>query len=162
VRSATIHVEAFSEDVAGVDDLYFQATTRGGRAMDHVLEGKAVFKDVTGGVGAAAIVTGAVLAENRGTETAGLAVLGAGLLTSIVSAATKPQADTRSWNNLPQFLSFAPLKMQPGPHVLTVEFKDASGFLIPNLTKTISFIAPANGGDKVLFVSDHSATPLTL
>ena len=161
VHSATLHVEAFSEDIAGYDDLFFQATTRGGRAMDYVLEGKAHFKEGTAIGGEAAIITGAILAENRHTEVAGLAVLGAGILTELVSAATKAAADTRRWDNLPRYLSFAPLKMQPGQHVMTVEFKDRAGFAIPILTKTITFTVP-NTADKVLFVSDKSASPLTL
>jgi hypothetical protein len=162
VQHATIHVEAFSEDVDNYDDLCFQASTRGGRAMDHVLAGKAVFKTATDVAGNVGIISGAILAENRGTRDVGLGLLAAGVVSKIVSGATKPQADVRMWNNLPKYLGFALLRMQPGPHVLTVDFKDPAGFAMPGLTKTLNFTVPAEGGDKVLFVSDQSASPLTL
>jgi hypothetical protein len=53
------------------DDLSYQATTRGGRVMDHVLANKAVFKDATSGVGDAALVTGAILAGHQRRHHAG-------------------------------------------------------------------------------------------
>ena len=46
-RSAVIKVEDQTVTVGPYDDLGFQATTRGGRVMDHVLAGKAVFKTST-------------------------------------------------------------------------------------------------------------------
>jgi hypothetical protein len=162
VQSADIRVETFTEDIFPYDDLYFQATTRGGRAMDYVLEGKAHWKEGTEIAGAVAIGAGAVLAEDRHTQTAGLALLGAGVLTEIVSASMRPAADIRSWDNLPQYISFAPLRMQPGPHTLLVDFKDRTGTVIPGLTKTINFTVAANGPDKVIFVSDQSAALLNL
>ncbi len=162
VQSADIRVEAFTEDIFPYDDLYFQATTRGGRAMDYILEGKAHWKEGTEIGGAVAIGAGAALAMDRHTETAGLALMGAGILTELVSGAIKTAADIRSWDNLPQYISFAPLRMQPGPHVLFVDFKDRSGAVIPGMTKTINFTVPANGADKVIFVSDQSSAMLNL
>jgi hypothetical protein len=92
----------------------------------------------------------------------GIGLLAAGVVSKIVSGVTKPQADVRMWNNLPKYLAFAPLRMQPGPHVLAVDFKDPAGSVIPGMTKTVNFTVPADGADKVLFVSDQSASPLTL
>ena len=45
VQSAVVIVEGQAVTVGPYDDLGFQATTRGGRVMDHVLANKAVFKD---------------------------------------------------------------------------------------------------------------------
>jgi hypothetical protein len=42
---------------------------------------------------------------------------------------------------------------------MTVEFKNAAGALLPNLTKTITFEVLSDGRDKVIFVSDQSLTP---
>src|SRR5436309_30943 len=53
------------------DDLLFQATTRGGRVMDHVLANKAVFKSATDTAGNAALISGAILATHHDTEIAG-------------------------------------------------------------------------------------------
>ena len=130
--------------------------------MDHVLANKAVFKTTTSAVGDAAIISGAILSANRDTQTAGLAVLGAGIVSKIFSAATTPQADTRMWDNLPQYLSFVAFEVPPGPHTMLVEFLDAANRPLTNLVKTIHFTVPETRRDTVIYVSDHSSTPQTL
>ena len=79
-----------------------------------------------------------------------------------MSASTTPAADTRSWDNLPQFLSFAALRLEPGQHTATIEFLDSSARLITSLTKTITFRVSDEKKDTVVFVSDQSSTPQTL
>ena len=165
VLSAQIKTGSINLPVAPCDDLNFQATTRGGRVMDHVLANKAVFKGTTDAVGDAAIITGAVLASGRhhrnsAADEIGAGLIVAGIISKIFSSATTPEADIRTWDNLPQFISFATLKLAPGEHVVTVEFKDATGATNPNLTKTITVNVPADR-DKVVFVSDSSTTPQT-
>lgn len=162
VHSAEIKVDGQTASVGPYDDLGFQATTRGGRVMDHVLANKAVFKTTTSAVGDAAIIGGAIAAQNRGSEDVGLGLLAAGILTKIVSGATTPAADIRAWDNLPRYLSFAALQLPPGQHVATIEFRDSGGTPLPNLTKTVTINVPADGHDKVVFVSDTSLTPLTI
>jgi len=163
--SAQIKTGSIDQQVAPCDDLNFQATTRGGRVMDHVLANKAVFKSTTDTIGNAAIISGAILASsnnnrNRTANEVGLGLLAAGLLSKAFSAATSPDADTRQWDNLPQYISFAALKLSPGAHVVTVEFNDAGGRPRSNLAKTITVNVPADR-DKVVFVSDTSTTPQT-
>jgi hypothetical protein len=168
VRSAVIKVEDQTITVGPYDDLGFQATTRGGRVMDHVLEGKAVFK--TGTAIAGNIATGVGLetamigADNRNDVATGvgLGVAAVGIVTQIVSASVTPHADTRAWDNLPRYLSFAALTLPPGPHTATVEFLDQAGQPLANLTKTITIDVSADKHDKVVFVSDRSKTPQSL
>jgi hypothetical protein len=155
-RSAVLKVGSQTIPLPSYDDLYFQATTRGGRVMDHVLANKAVFKSTTEVAGTAAIISGAVLAHNRNTQEIGLGLLAAGVLTSIVSASTTPAADTRMWNNLPQFLSFAAVPLPPGEHKATVDFKDANGRVLSNLTQAVTLRIDPSGGDIIVFVSDKS------
>lgn len=138
------------------DDLTFQATTRGGRVMDHVLANKAVFKtatDVAGTVGLAGGL-GMALAGRGATREAGLGLAAAGLVSKIVSAVTTPAADTRSWDNLPQYLSFASMELIPGEYVATVEFLDSGGRPVAGSTKTVTFTVVPNK-DTVIFVSDR-------
>jgi hypothetical protein len=85
-----------------------------------------------------------------------------GLITQAVSASVTPRADTRTWDNLPRYLSFAALSLPPGPHTATVEFLDQAGQPLANLTKTITIDVPADKHEKVVFVSDKSATPQTI
>ncbi len=87
-------------------DLDFQATTRGGRPFDAVLNGKASFKDgaqatadVAGAVGIVGLSAG-LATGNR--DVAGLGLLGmfAGLVAQGVAASTQTQADVREWEQL--------------------------------------------------------------
>lgn len=163
VLSAQIKTGNIDLQVAPCDDLNFQATTRGGRVMDHVLANKAVFKKTTDTLGDAAIISGSILAattsgqHNAGDEI-GLGLILAGVASKLISAATTPEADTRTWDNLPQLISFATMKMSPGDHAVIVEFNNAAGQPDPKLTKQIVVNVPADR-DKVVFVSDTSTTP---
>jgi tetratricopeptide (TPR) repeat protein len=144
--------------IGAYDDLNFQATTRGGRVMDHVLANKAVFKSATDSFGDAAIIGGAVAAgtaRNNDVGAVGLGLIAAGIISKVVAAATTPQADTRSWDNLPQYLSFAALELPPGEHTANIEFLDPAGNPITTLVKQVKFTVNAPGGpDTVLFISD--------
>ncbi len=165
VKSARLSLNNLNIPIAPVDDVNFQATTRGGRVMDHILANQAVFKSATDSFGDAAIVSGAVLAgtgnRHSTANSVGLGLLAAGLVSKIVSSAASPEADVRMWDNLPQWLSFAQLILPPGAHTATIQFLDAAGKPVEKLTKTVSFTVPAGGPDQVIFVSDTSTTPQT-
>jgi hypothetical protein len=165
VLSAQIKTGTINLQVAPCDDLNFQATTRGGRVMDHVLANKAVFKKTTDTLGDAAIISGSIMAgvghgSHNATDEVGAGLLVAGLVSKVISAATTPEADTRAWDNLPQFISCATMKLSPGEHTVTVEFNNADGRPDPKLTKKLTVNVPADR-DKVVFVSDTSTTPQT-
>jgi hypothetical protein len=165
VASAEMRVDSLRIPVAPTDDVCFQASTRGGRVMDHILGRKAVFKATTDTVGNVALIGGlatAVASRDRTTQEVGLGIALAGLVSKVVSAATTPAADTRTWDNLPHYLSFACLPLPVGPHVLTVQFLDPSGRVLPNLAKTIHLNITTPDRDTVVFVSDRSVTPQTL
>jgi len=165
VRSAALKVGTLNLPIAPTDDVNFQATTRGGRVMDHILGNKAVLKSTTETAGNAAVVGGLVTASssnNRTTQQVGLGVALAGLVTKIISDATTPEADVRSWDNLPQSLSFAAVSLPAGQHTATIEFLGGDGKPIANLTKTINLNVTTTDRDKVVFVSDNSTTPQTL
>jgi len=101
------------------ESLYRQAATRGGREVDTILAGKANFKtgaaNVAQGTGQAALIamqtSNNMAAQNySGANTmayAGLAMGAFSLLSAAASAAAKPQADIRYWDNLPESLVFA-------------------------------------------------------
>ncbi|HOS74342.1 MAG TPA: hypothetical protein PKW12_03655 [Verrucomicrobiota bacterium] len=165
VASAMLKVDARQIPIAPTDDVGFQATTRGGRMMDHILGNKAVFKSATDAAGSVAMlggITTAVASRDRTTQQVGLGIALAGLATTLVSAATVPKADTRAWDNLPRYLSFACLPLPVGQHVATLQFLDSAGQVQSNLTKTITLNIATTDRDKVVFVSDASITPQTL
>jgi hypothetical protein len=165
LRSARVKVGDVTGKAVPYDDLCFQATTRGGRVMDHVLANKAVFKKTTDVAGNVALISGgAVLAtqHSRDAQIAGMALLGVGLISKVISASTVPEADIRAWDNLPLHLSFVALELAPGPHTLQVEFLNEAGHVLDALTKTVVLQVPEGGRDKVIYVSDKSITPQTL
>jgi tetratricopeptide (TPR) repeat protein len=154
VRSVNLKLGAQQFPLVAYDDLQWQATTRGGREMDHVLANKAVFKNVTGG---AAVVAGAtsIGLAHHGKGDAALIAGGVAIAAALFSAATTPEADIRAWDNLPRYLTFAALELPPGAHELNVEFRDASDRAA--VTKRLNFSVPADAKrDTVLFVSEHN------
>jgi len=159
-RAAQVQADQKTFQLRPYDDLYFQATTRGGRVMDHILANKAGFKRTTDVVGNAGLVSGLVLAQRRETQGAAIGAAAVGLLSKITSASTTPEADIRSWDNLPLYLSFVALELPPGQHTITVDFLDQGNRLLAGQTKTITITVPA-GADKVVYVSDKSTTPQT-
>src|SRR5205809_2003670 len=160
VHSIQIKADGQTVRAEPYDDLTFQATTRGGRVMDHVLANKAVFKTATDTAGNAAIISGAILAGQQDrhsvADEVGVGLLAAGVITKIFSAATTPAADTRAWDNLPQYLSFASTQLRAGAHTVTVEFLDAGGSPMANLTRTVTINVSDPARDTVVFVSDKN------
>jgi hypothetical protein len=165
IIEARLRTGSINIPIAPCDDVYFQATTRGGRVMDHILGNKAVFKSTTDTVGNVALIGGLSTAAFSGDRTAqqvGLGIALAGLISKAISAAANPEADIRTWDNLPQHISFASLTLPKGQHQLTFEFLDSSRQPMSNLTKIVNLEITDTETDKVVFVSDQSATPQTL
>jgi tetratricopeptide (TPR) repeat protein len=154
VRSVNLRLGSQQFPLVAYDDLQWQATTRGGRVMDHVLANKAVFKDATRTTAVAAGATSVGLAMS-GENEAALIAGGVALVAGLFSAATTPQADVRTWDSLPRFLSFAALELPSGQHSVAVDFRDAGGNTL--VTKTVTFTVPEKSTrDTVLFVSEHN------
>jgi tetratricopeptide (TPR) repeat protein len=154
IRSVNLRLGSQQFSLVPYDDLQWQATTRGGRVMDHILANKAVFKDAMGTTAIAAGATSLGLAAHRQGEAA-LIAGGVAVVAGLLSATTTPEADIRAWDNLPRYLSFAALELPPGKHSLGVDFRDAGGRIL--VTKTVTFTVPENSPkDTVLFVSEHN------
>lgn len=139
--SAAFMAGGVAYDAHAGEDIYWQASTRGGRQVDRVLAGKAQFKDVTAGVGIAALTLTDVALDvaawnswddwhDGGDDTdaalawaAGLAVVGIGALA--MSHNTHPEADTRYWDNLPARIDYTSLP--PGAFPTEIVYRDAFG-----------------------------------
>ena len=97
--------ERMTVEPVQASSVYFQATTRGGRAMDGILDGKANWKTGTANVGSAAMTTGLALMNNSSgygnTAGIGAGVAVAGALFSAFSSSMKADADIRYWDTLP-------------------------------------------------------------
>lgn len=124
--------------------------------MDYILGGKAVFKRTTNTVGEVALI-GAMIAANNGSrdgDRAAVALGAIGLIGKIASAATTPRADIRMWDNLPQRLSFAALRLAPGDYPATLEFQEATGQTLRGLTQTFTLHVDPVDRDTVIFLSE--------
>jgi hypothetical protein len=116
-----------------LEDIYRQASTRGGREFDSILLGKAQFKDMAGTVGSTAM-TGALVAgtyaagsgDRNAAIAAGILLLTAAIATA-VEEASQPDADTRYWDNLPDRVHGITLPLFEENKNVTVAFFDPSG-----------------------------------
>ena len=180
IRSATLTIGEQTLNFLPWDNLNYQAVTRGGRMMDHVLGNKAVFKKTTDTIGDIALVGAAVAADNinqekrrvvtdekgrrrvvteydksDGAETAAIALGVIGIFSKIAAAATKTHADVRAWDNLPQYLSFGALRLPPGEHAALLQFYDANGQPVADLARRFTITVGDPAKDTVLILSEH-------
>lgn len=110
--------------VNGLCDVNFQARTRGGREVDHVLAQKANLKSGLAASGNILIVAGMACmtagagSSNRDSGSA-LAIVGAACIalggtSHLVGLCVNPTADARYWKNLPDEMVVIPLHLQKG------------------------------------------------
>ena len=156
-QGVRIRVGNQSFTVPWMDDLTFQATTRGPRAMDRINDNKVVVKEATSGLGDAAIIAGAITAEDN--ETLGASLIVAGFLSKMVSEATRPEADVRSWRNLPNFLAFSAIRLAPGAHNLEATFLGPDGNPTSERKVELTLRIDSNQNQRVVFISDRTIDP---
>jgi len=92
--------------------------------------------------------------KSQGAENTAIALGVIGIISKLTSAATTPRADTRMWDNLPQFLSFAALRLPPGTYPARLEFLDATGRRIPESARALSVTVGDPAHDTVIFLSE--------
>ena len=138
---------------APAENLYFQATTRGTRQVDYILDGKAAFKEGTAAA-TAGLATGAIAASHADRSGVSSGILGLlALGTAIASSATHPEADIRSWYNLPHSIYLLAYKAKPGETSLEVQALDATGQPVHRLTLTLDPAKLADGSLQVFWVN---------
>ncbi|EME71078.1 hypothetical protein H261_04932 [Paramagnetospirillum caucaseum] len=135
-------------DAILLEDIFRQASTRGGRPFDSILEGKAEYKDTADTVGNVALIGAAVAAkvaterprrretkeqrEVRQQAQAGAAMIGLGLavvggLSKLFAHSIEAQADTRYWDNLSDRVQGLTLALPDKVATLSVEFQSPGG-----------------------------------
>lgn len=116
-----------------MEDLFWQATHRGERAIDRIIDGKVTFQttaatagDAMGRIASEGSVLSAAVGGGGGAALGGLAAVGA--IASLVALNVKPAADVRYWNNLPETLHVATLRTGAGgPPEVSVRLFDEAG-----------------------------------
>jgi tetratricopeptide (TPR) repeat protein len=135
-----------------IEDIYFQASTRGGRQIDKILKDKVVFRETNLAIGSAmsdvaqATMLYAPLAgRSAGTFQAvagGLAIAGA--VEQMIALNAKPHADTRFWDNLPDTVHVDFGQLAAGSHQIQVDALDDKGARVRGLEKKVQFIVGNN------------------
>jgi tetratricopeptide (TPR) repeat protein len=144
------------------EDIFFQASTRGGRQVDRILEGKVQFRNNTARAGGALTELGdafsdVALATNdsqAGDLGAALSVVGSMQL--LVAQNAKPRADTRYWSGLPDgihVLTYSSAEHGTGPVEIT--YFDAKGTPLPDLKQVVGRIDTGKGAGLVWAISKH-------
>lgn len=127
--------------IVGVD-LAYQALTRGGRAMDGILRGKAVFKDVSGTAGVV-LLDQALRKGYSKKQRQALAAIGGALV--FLSALIQPRADTRHCHVLPARTYLWIGRVEPGLHSLQLDFRDESGRFLPHYRQVWHYLPFRDG-----------------
>ncbi|MBF0127373.1 MAG: hypothetical protein HQM02_09205 [Magnetococcales bacterium] len=144
-QGARLQVKGQTLAAFPMEDIFYQANTRGARAVDVILKGKAVFRQTTADVGnamsqvAANAMVAAPLFDGGGSHvqsiSAGLGLVGA--VTSMAAISSRPEADTRYWKNLPDKVHLATLHLEPAAGVMVQgEFLDERNQVRPELARS--------------------------
>lgn len=139
-------------------DVTYQATTRGGREVDGIMQGKAQFKDTAGTVGNVALAVGqqtamlGAISGDRNTANAGMAGMLFGMIAKGVEASTTPAADVRAWDSLP-----AAVKIHNAPDVAKAPFQIS----MAGVSKT-SPLHAAGGQCSFAWARTHSAQTVAM
>jgi len=121
-----------------LDDIYFQASTRGGREIDKIIDGKATFKDETketgealvtvGAAGLYASATAAMATDNEYVQSAAavialvsLTAMAIGTVADATADAMVASADARYWDNLPGGIFLYMNKLPAGKHTIKIQ-----------------------------------------
>ncbi|MDP2928057.1 MAG: hypothetical protein Q8N80_04605 [Candidatus Omnitrophota bacterium] len=123
------------------NDVFYQASTRGGRVMDSMLKGKAEFKQTT------ADVSNVLSTMSQAYDPYGVFSL-LSFATGAVSNATNPYADARHWSLLPAELQIISLRLAPGTHQLQINAYDSTGKTIESSKINVQI---TNNSNNVIF-----------
>jgi tetratricopeptide (TPR) repeat protein len=135
-----------------IEDVFWQASTRGGRPIDKIIQGKLQFKQNTEAVGSvltglateAMVLQPATYSKSLDDKAAVVGLIGVAALA--LSSHTRPAADIRYWESLPDAIHVATLTAdakQLGAVPFT--FIDATNAEVPGLAQTRTVVADQRG-----------------
>lgn len=122
-------------------DVFYQATTRGGTAMEGIRKGKAVVKIAAAVTGVEALK---FAARQQDSQRAAAAAAVAGI-SFLVAWLVSSDADVRHWPTLPSTVGVAVTTLPPGDHQLDVEFFDSRGNALTSLRQQSVVRVPTRG-----------------
>lgn len=148
-----------------MESIFWQASTRGSRAIDFIQEGQVQFKTGTFEVGTAfsnevlddyAIIYSGTAA---GTALNALGIIGGTI--QLIAANMKVKADDRYWNNLPDSVHIITTYLPPGHHTAIFNFHDDNGNMLNELRKSLEFDV-SNNSTNVVWIRSKDITVSSL
>ncbi len=140
-----------------IEDIFWQASTRGGRAVDKIIDGKVAFRQSTESIGSVLTDISSEFIHDpnygEGAEELGLALGVVGIGALLLSSKAKPAVDTRYWDNLPDAVHVAALRIPPGDHTFEFNFSEHNGESFPELTQSVG--VTINDNNNIILVSSR-------
>ena len=147
-----------------ISDIYWQASSRGGRPVDAIIEGKAHFQKNTRKVGQTLANLGtniqtysSLFSESAGVAGGALSLIGVSQMA--LSQSVKPKADTRFWSTLPDMLHITTGKIAKGKKIdcdkLKSEYRDENNKILDIKNKIFNCFYDRNG-NHIIWNSAHS------
>ncbi len=134
------------------ENAYFQASTRGGRAVDKIIEGKILFQQRTAVSGKVLDRTGdavelvGLIQDNADVVQAAGALNVIGGIVQLIAARAKPHADIRYWDNLPDKIYAFELPASAEKKPYTLQYFDDTGRELTGIAGEITINVPCNSG----------------
>ena len=154
-----------TETLYPLEDIFWQASTRGGRPVDAILEGQLQFRNTTEGLGSVLTDASSAYTQNSNYYSSGSSgtanVVGAvGIVALALSARSKPQADTRYWDNLPDAVHVSSRKLARGVQPeWGVQYLDRAGNPVAGLERAVDVHWDKRGNGLVWVRSRYSVQP---
>ncbi len=152
-RSARFNVGGHDWEPYLTEDIYWQASTRGGRVVDKILKGKVEFKETTQAAGETLTTLGVygMVVSKQADSDAGMVASGivtaVGLIGQGVAASTQTRADNRYWTNLPDGVHVYTYYLDPDApdQKVTISFVDKDGSPLTGLSQEQAVTKTGNG-----------------
>lgn len=117
-----------------IEDIYWQAASRGGRPIDKVIKGKAVFRQThektattLTDISSTAMLAAPLFSNMEDIQGASAALGLLGVAQMAIAASARPHADIRYWDNLPDTIHVFAGSLEQGEHMLKLTYKDETG-----------------------------------
>lgn len=148
-----------------LEDIFWQATTRGGRPVDGILEGQVKFRSSAEGIGTVLTDVASASTENSlaysGSGSGTANVVGVvGIVALAFASRAKTKADTRYWNNLPDAVHVDSMKVTAGEQPdWSVRYLDKFGNPVPEMERPVDIHWDERGNGVVWVRSRYSVEP---
>lgn len=131
----TISINGEVHHAYPLEDIYWQARSRGGREIDRILEGKVYFKNSGQESSSALAATGSMIQSLANSLNSPVTLgVGAGIslvsgVVNLVASGANTYADTRYWSNLPDMVHFITAELPANSKTTSVQtvYADVSG-----------------------------------